>query len=114
MCRNLVAPALLVVAGVLSVGVSGGQVVRCLRRKKSDDVTIAGWLSGAGACACMLMVVLVTKSSLWLALWESGHRGVSGAGRCGVVVPNALGTENLNRRAGDGNAKRPATTLPIL
>jgi len=83
MCRNLVAPALLVVAGVLSVGVSGGQVVRCLRRKKSDDVTIAGWLSGAGACACMLMVVLVTKSSLWLALWES-------AGIVEYLVPAAV------------------------
>ncbi len=71
MWRNLVAPALLALAAVLSLGVSGGQVIRCVRRRKSDDVTIAGWLSGAGACACMLSIVLITKSSLWLALWES-------------------------------------------
>jgi hypothetical protein len=69
--HELIAPALLVLAAILSVGVSGGQVIRCIRRRSSDDVTIAGWLSGAGACACMLGVVLVTKSSFWIALWET-------------------------------------------
>jgi hypothetical protein len=71
MWREILPPVLFGVAAVLSLGVSGGQIVRCVRRKSSDDVTIAGWLSGAGACACLLSIALITRSSMWIVVWEA-------------------------------------------
>jgi len=71
MWRVVLPPVLFAVAAVLSLGVSGGQVVRCIRRKRSDDVTILGWLSGAGACACLLSIALITRSSFWIVFWEA-------------------------------------------
>ena len=69
MWHNIAIPILMAVAGILSLGVSGGQVARCIRRKSSDDVTIAGWLSGAAACVCMLGVAFITNA-WWFVLWE--------------------------------------------
>jgi hypothetical protein len=70
MLRSILAPALLIVAGGLSLGLSGGQIVRCIRRRRSDDVTIVGWLCGAASQGCLVIVVVITNSSFWLALWE--------------------------------------------
>ncbi len=70
MATHTVAAMLVVLACVFGLGVSAGQITRCVRRKQSDDVSVVGWLAGAVSGACMVLCVLVTNSSLWLAAWE--------------------------------------------
>ena len=70
MLDELVPPALLALAAILGCGISGGQIVRCVHRKRSDDVSISGWLAGAASGTCLVVVCFVTHSSLWLAFWE--------------------------------------------
>ena len=70
MATNLTAAILVALATLFGFGVSCGQITRCVRRKQSDDVSVLAWLAGAASEACMVLVVLVTGSSLWLAAWE--------------------------------------------
>ena len=64
-----VAATLMAIAAVLSVGLSGGQAMRCLRRKSSEDVSIGGWLSGAASNAFVLGAALITHE-WWWAVWQ--------------------------------------------
>jgi ABC-type enterobactin transport system permease subunit len=68
---DLLPPALVALATILGCGVSGGQIVRCLHRKQSDDVSIFGWLAGAASGICLVTLCVITKSSPWLAFWEA-------------------------------------------
>ena len=73
--RNVVAsdllpPALVALAAILGGAISGGQILRCVQRKRSDDVSILGWLAGAASSACLLILCIVTRSSPWLIFWE--------------------------------------------
>lgn len=70
MSSDLLPPALVAMAAILGCGISGGQVLRCVHRKRSDDVSIFGWLAGAASGMCLVVLCFVTQSSPWLALWE--------------------------------------------
>ncbi len=70
MSNDLAAPILVGLAILFGFGVSCGQMARCIRRKRSDDVSIVAWLAGAASCGCMVLLCFVTESSLWLAAWE--------------------------------------------
>ena len=70
MSNDLVAPVLVAAAAVLGCGISGGQMARCVRRKRSDDVSIFGWLAGAASGMCLVILCVVTESSPRLAFWE--------------------------------------------
>lgn len=70
MSSDLLPPVLVAMAAVLGCGISGGQIMRCVHRKRSDDVSILGWLAGAASGACLVVVCVVTQSSPWLAFWE--------------------------------------------
>lgn len=71
MSSNLLPPVLIALAAILGGAMSGGQILRCVVRKRSDDVSILGWLSGAGSCVCLLIVCVTTQSSGWLIFWEA-------------------------------------------
>ena len=77
MSNDLLAPGLVALAAILGCGISGGQMLRCVHRKRSDDVSIFGWLAGAASGACLVILCLVTNSSPWLAFWEG-----SGVAEC--------------------------------
>lgn len=70
MLNDLFPPALVAMAAILGCGISGGQIMRCVRRKRSDDVSIFGWLAGAASGICLVVLCVVTNSSPWLAFWE--------------------------------------------
>ena len=70
MPNDLPPPALVAMAAILGCGISGGQMLRCVHRKRSDDVSIFGWLAGAASGICLVVVCFITQSSLWLAFWE--------------------------------------------
>lgn len=70
MLDNLLPPALVAMAAILGCGISGGQIVRCVHRKRSDDASIFGWLAGAASGMCLVVLCFVTNSSPWLAFWE--------------------------------------------
>lgn len=71
MSSDLLPPALVALATFLGGGMSGGQILRCIRRKRSEDVSIFGWLAGAASGMCLVTLCVVTKSSPWLAFWEA-------------------------------------------
>jgi len=81
MTTHLIAAALVVLASLFGLGLSCGQIARCVRRKQSDDVSIVAWLFGAASSLCMVLCVLVTGSSLWLAAWEG-----AGVAECLITV----------------------------
>jgi hypothetical protein len=68
--NDLLPPALVALAAILGGGISGGQMLRCVHRKRSDDVSIFGWLAGAASGTCLVVLCVVTRSSPWLAFWE--------------------------------------------
>ncbi|UCC32402.1 MAG: hypothetical protein JSU86_08995 [Phycisphaerales bacterium] len=70
MSNDLLPPALVAMAAILGCGISGGQMLRCVHRKRSDDVSILGWLAGAASGMCLVVLCVVTQSSPWLAFWE--------------------------------------------
>lgn len=70
MLDDLLPLALVAMAAILGCGISGGQIVRCVQRKRSDDVSIFGWLAGAASGMCLVVLCVVTRSSPWLAFWE--------------------------------------------
>ena len=63
MASDFLPPALVAMATILGCGISGGQIMRCVYRKRSDDVSIIGWLAGAASGVCLVVLCVVTKSS---------------------------------------------------